>query len=76
MIPIRKENNNHAVNVLKVGCQRKVQQINKDTLEVIKEYQNITIAAKETGTNNTSIIIVVEDLKRQMDLFGNIFDFC
>jgi len=38
-----------------VGMSCKVQQINKDTLEVIKKYQNITIAAKETNTNNSSI---------------------
>lgn len=51
----QKENVYHAINILKVGIQRKVQQINKDTLEVIKEFQNIIIAAKETKSNNTSI---------------------
>ena len=49
------QNAQHAVNILKVGGQRKVAQFDKDTLEIIKEYQNITIAAKETNTNNTSI---------------------
>jgi hypothetical protein len=65
----QKENVQHTVDVLKLGSQRKVQQIDKNTKEVIKEFENIKIAANETGANNTGIIHVCSGRKKTANGF-------
>lgn len=57
----RKGNAQHAINVLKVGYQRKVQQIDKNTLKVIKEFENITIACKENNISSNHISAVCNE---------------
>ena len=49
------ENAKHAIDILKVGMQKAVIQIDPNTLQIIKEFPNIRIASSETCTNDTSI---------------------